>query len=77
MFLHVSVYPWGSTWAGTPPGQVPPGQVHTHTLGRYIPLAGTPPWTGTPPRHNARWVTVNKRAVRIPLECILDLIYLS
>ena len=55
--------------AGTPPEQVhPPGQVHH-------PLAGTPgqvhPPAGTPPHHSACWDTVNMRAVRIPLECIL------
>ena len=43
----------------------PPRQVHP--LGRY-----TIPWTGTPPTgHSACWDTFNKRAVRIPLECIL------
>ena len=36
MFLHMSVCPRGSTWAGTPPGRYPPGQVH-------------PSWAGTPP----------------------------
>ena len=43
-----------------PPGQVhpPPGQVHPH-LGRYIPQG------------SACSDTVNKRAVHIPLECIL------
>ena len=61
-----------------------PRQVHP--LGRYTPWAdaprqvhpqaGTPPWAGTPhgqvnPHHSACWDTVNKRAVRIPLECIL------
>ena len=44
------------------------------------PLAGTPPCRYTPcrytpsrytPRRSACWDTVNKRAVRIPLECIL------
>ena len=57
------------------PGQVPPG--------RYTPWAGTPPWEGTPPDrytpwpgtpppcHSACWDMVNKRVVRIPLECIL------
>ena len=38
-------------------------------LGRY-PRAGTTP----PPGHSACWDTVNKRAVRIPLECILFII---
>ena len=46
-------------WAGTPPG-------------RYTPQAGTPiPGRYTPSLHSACWDTVNKRAVRIPLECIL------
>ena len=44
-------------WAGTPP----PGQVHT---GRYTPGQ-------VHPHHSACWDTVNKWAVRIPLECIL------
>ena len=44
------------SWAGTPPGQVHPGQVHLP--GRYTPS-------------NACWDTVNKPAVRILLECIL------
>ena len=49
------------------------------------PQAGTPPWQVTPPRqvppgqvpppnHSACWDTVNKRAVRILLECILVLL---
>ena len=49
ILLHLSVilFTGGSTWAGTPLGQVhplagtPPGQVTA--LGRYTPLAGTPP----------------------------------
>ena len=86
IFLHLSVilFTGESTWAGTPlgrytsspPGQVPPRQVH--------PLAGTPPrqvhppgqihtpQAGTPP--NGACCTVNKRAVRILLECILVVI---
>ena len=55
--------------------QTPPGQVH-------LPRAGTPPWADTPPGqvHPApgRYIpplflrqTVNKRAVRIVLECNL------
>ena len=62
----------GSTWAGTPH---PPEQVHPR--GQVHPLPGryTPSWVGTPPRQvhpcNACWDTVNKRAVRILLECIL------
>ena len=46
------------------PGQVPPGR---YPPGRYTP------WVDTPPGHSACWDTVNKRAVRIPLECILVL----
>ena len=60
--------------AGTPPGQV-------HPLDRYTPWTGTPPRQvhppgqvhlppGTPPG-NACWDMVNKRMVRILLECIL------
>ena len=63
------------SWAGTPPAGTPQG--------RYIPWAGTPPpgqvhppggytpQAGTPLHHIACWNTVNKRTVRIPLECIL------
>ena len=58
-----------------------PGQVHT-LLGRYTPQAGTTIRVGTPrqvhpvradtsPLRSACWDTVNKRAVCIPLECIL------
>ena len=68
--------------AGTPPGTPPrytPRQVH--------PLAGIPPGRHTQPGrytpptryspyHSACWDTVNKRAVRIPLECILVLFML-
>ena len=66
------------------PGRYTPWQIHPP--GRYTPSpppwAGTPPppagtsprqvhpREGTPPR-NACWDTVNKRAVRILLECIL------
>ena len=46
--------------AGSPTGQVPLLQVHPP--GRYTP------WVGTP---SACLDTVNKRAVRLPLECIL------
>ena len=79
----------GASQAGTPPQQVPPRQVHpprvgtprqvhhpgqvppgyVYPLGRY-----SPPREGTPPGHSACWDTVNKRAVRIPLKCILVLI---
>ena len=61
MFLHLSVshsvHRGESTWAGTPPG-------------RYTPQAGTSPWQVHPPG-NVCWDMVNKRAVRILLECIL------
>ena len=49
-----------------PPVQNPPGQTH-NPLGRH-----TTPWADTPLR-SACWYTVNKRAVRIPLESILVL----
>ena len=59
MFLHLSVilFTGGSTWASTPPWA-------------GTPLAGTPPGQ-YPPGHSACWNMVNKRAVRIPLECII------
>ena len=67
-----------SLWAGTPPDRYTPGQLHP--LGSYTPRqvhppwAGTPSWAGTPPGqvhpNSACWDTVNKRAVRILLECI-------
>ena len=58
IFLHLSVILFTG---GTYLGRYPPGQVH--------PLAGTPPLG----RYtcSACWDTVNKRAVRILLECIL------
>ena len=64
-----------------PPGQVcplgryiPPGW---YIPGQVPPQAGTTPWQVHPPpppstpSHSACWDTVNKRAVRTPLECIL------
>ena len=51
--------PGRSPWADTIPGRHPPGQ--------------TPP--GQIPPSSACWDTVHKRAVRIPLECILIYIY--
>ena len=63
-------------WAGTPPRQVHP-QAGT-PLGRYTPSGQvhTPRQVHThprqvPPPSSACWDTVNKRAVRILLECIL------
>ena len=46
--------------------QTPPGR---HPQGRHAP-GQTPPWVETP-LYSACWDTVNKWAVRIPLECIL------
>ena len=69
--------------AGTPPGRYPPltgTPWQVHLPGRYTPLAGTPPQAGTPPggytppgryTPSACWDMVNKRVVRILLECIL------
>ena len=51
-----------------PLGRYTPRQVHpqqVHPLGRYTPLGKYTPDC------SACWDTVNKRAVRIPLECIL------
>ena len=77
-------YPLGRSTplqAGTDlPGQVhPPGQVHrlAGTLPRQVcppdryPSGQVPPWAGTPPPNSACWDMVNKRVVRILLECIL------
>ena len=61
--------------AGTPPWADTPGQVHPQ--GRNpLPSAcwDTPPCAvhaGIHPLCSACWDAVNKRAVRIPLECIL------
>ena len=69
----------------TPPphGQTPPW-ADTPSHGQTSPTPGQTPsssWTDTPwhtplpqadtPLHSACWDTVNKRAVRTPLECIL------
>ena len=54
--------------AGAPPKQVPPPG--RYTPGQVHPLAVTPPGR-YPLAHSACWDTVNNRAVRIPLECIL------
>ena len=72
--------PPGQTPPGrhTPPGQTPsPRQTHTHP-GQTPPLtAGIRPHPVHAGIHiplpSACWDTVNKRAVRIPLECILVL----
>ena len=63
-------------WAGTPPNRYTSPQAGKPP-GRYPPWADTPPGQVHPPpgRYtppgNACWDTVNKRAVRILLECIL------
>ena len=75
------VHPTGQVqppWAGTPLGRYTPRQVHPPGQVHPPPGAGTPPeqvqpQAGTPPPGSACWYTVNKRAVRIPLECILVL----
>ena len=71
MFLHLSVILF--TGGG--------GGGGGEYLGRYTLLAGTLLWKVHPrqvhppgqvhPRHSACWDTVNTRAVRIPVECIL------
>ena len=53
-------------WAEAP-GQTPPPRPDAH------PPACTC-WN-TPPRHNACWDTVNKRAVRFLLECIIVFLF--
>ena len=76
--LHAGIHPPGQTASGqtasgqTPPRQTPPWtdtpQADT-TLSRHPPRQ-TPP--GRPPSLcSACWDTVNKRAIRIPLEGIL------
>ena len=50
--------------------------IHT-TLSRPPPQADTPTWADTPSRlRSAWWDAVNKRAVRILLECILVSVYI-
>ena len=58
--LSVILFTGGSTWVGTPPGQV-------HPPGTYTP------WAGTPREQCKLGDTGNKRAVSILLECILVL----
>ena len=76
IFLHLSVI----LFTGGVPGQVPPSRYTP--LGRYPPGRYTPPWAGTPPMSRyTPWAgtppisacldTVNKRALRFLLECIL------
>ena len=82
MLLHLSVshsvHGGGEYLGRYPPGSGEvPGQVHPWA-GTPPLWAGTPPlWAGTPPSRyphspsSACWDTVNKRAVRILLECFL------
>ena len=78
MFLHLSVS--HSVHRGeylgryTPPGRYTPRQVHTlagTSPSRYTPWQVQSPLGRYTPPGNACWDTVNKRAVRILLECIL------
>ena len=50
-----------------PPGQTPPFWADTPQADTPNPLL----WADTTPPCSTYWDTVNKRAVRIPLECIL------
>ena len=70
MFSQVSVCPRGGGGVSAP--------LHTgvHPLGRH-PQADTPSSWADTPLCSACWDTVNKRAVRIPLECILVLIMIK
>ena len=67
-------------WQVHPPARTHPGQVHppnrytpgqVHPPGRYTPGQVHLPGRYTSYPHSACWDTVNKRAVRIPLECNL------
>ena len=72
--LHAGIHPLGRHPPGRhpPPGRTPPLGTPPQADN---PLGKHPPWTGIPqadtPLCNACWDTVNKWAVRIPLECIL------
>ena len=76
--------PWAGTtppWQEHPLGRQPPRQVHPrdrYTTSRYTPWQVHHPSDRYTPTHSACWDTVNKRAVRIPLECIrVSVCYLS
>ena len=80
MFLHLSVilFTGGSVciwsggpvpWEDTPLGRHPPGQ--TPTLPGQTPPLPSACWDIHTSPPSACWDTVNKWAVRIPLECIL------
>ena len=73
-----SYTPWAGTsragtapCASTPPQAGTPPWAGTTPLGRYNPLGRYKPPGQVHHRHSACWDTVNKWAVRIPLECIL------
>ena len=64
MFLHLSVIlSTGGSATHTPP-------LGRHLPGQNPPPSKQPPWADAPLR-NAYWDAVNKRAVRILLECNL------
>ena len=66
--------PWVDTPLGRhPPKQTPPGQTPLVPLhaGIHTPPPAQCMLGYTPPLPSACWDAVNKRAVRIPLECIL------
>ena len=67
VFTDVCLSTGGEPQGQTSPGQTPPG--------RHQPLPSTPSSASgdTHPLPSACWDTVNKRSVRIPLECILVL----
>ena len=82
MFSQVSVCPIASWDTHTPLGRHSPGRHPPSWAGRHPPRADPPlgrhslgrqPPGHTPPPRSTCWDTVNKRAVRIPLECILVL----
>ena len=78
-FLHLSVILFTVGGSATHTPQIPPGRqpLGKHPLDRHPsdrhPSGQTPPGQTPPGRHPLRsafWNTVNKRAVRILLECI-------
>ena len=69
--LHAGIHP--PAWADTPQADTPRGNTPRQTPPGQIPPLGRhpPPWADTPPC----WDTVNKRVVRILLECNLAVKY--
>ena len=63
--LHAGIHPLGQT---TPLGRHPPCSVH---VAIHTPLPSACWDTHPSPLHSACWDTVNKRAIRILLECNL------